>query len=445
MSLLLTWYGDDFTGSGAVMETLEKGGVPSVLFLQVPDAALLARFAGRRAVGVAGDARSRDPAWMAAHLPGIFAALRGLGAPLLHYKLCSTFDSAPHVGSIGKAAELGLVGPEDWTPMVVAAPQIGRWQAFGNLFARAPDGVTRLDRHPTMAHHPVTPMHEADVRRHLALQTDLPIGLVDLVALQAGQADEALAAARAAGARIVAFDVLDQQTLAEAGRVIWQAATARPLFALGSQGLEDALIAHWNAGKAPPPALPPVGAAGSIAVVSGSCSPDTARQIAAAEAAGFAPIRLDAALVADAGAFAAACQAAGDAALASLSQGQSPILFTALGPTDASLAAVAEVRARAGLTAVEATARLSRGLGGILRRLVDQAGVTRAVIAGGDTSSHATAELGVVALTTAGSVAPSVPLMLAHGADAARPPLELVLKGGQMGRVDLFATIRDGA
>ena len=41
MSLLLTWYGDDFTGSGAVMETLEKGGVPSVLFLQVPDAALL--------------------------------------------------------------------------------------------------------------------------------------------------------------------------------------------------------------------------------------------------------------------------------------------------------------------------------------------------------------------------------------------------------------------
>ena len=105
---LVAWYGDDFTGCGAVMETLEKGGVPSVLFLQVPDAALLARFAGRRAVGVAGDARSRDPAWMAAHLPGIFAALRGLGAPLLHYKLCSTFDSAPHVGSIGKAAELGI-------------------------------------------------------------------------------------------------------------------------------------------------------------------------------------------------------------------------------------------------------------------------------------------------------------------------------------------------
>jgi uncharacterized protein YgbK (DUF1537 family) len=50
----------------------------------------------------------------------------------------------------------------------------------------------------------------------------------------------------------------------------------------------------------------------------------------------------------------------------------------------------------------------------------------------------------VVALTVAGSVAPSVPLMLAHGAEAAEAPLELVLKGGQMGRTDLFATIRDG-
>ena len=105
---------------------------------------------------------------------------------------------------------------------------------------------------------------------------------------------------------------------------------------------------------------------------------------------------------------------------------------------------MAEARARAGLTSVEATARLSRGLGAILRRLVQEAGLRRAVVAGGDTSSHATAELGVVALTVAGSVAPSVPLMLAHGAKAAEAPLELVLKGGQMGRTDLFATIRDG-
>ncbi|MEY4695911.1 MAG: hypothetical protein RIT14_339, partial [Pseudomonadota bacterium] len=243
--LLLTWYGDDFTGSGAVLEALEFAGLPAVLFLGVPDAGLLARFAGRRAVGIAGDARSRSPEWMAAELPGIFAALRAMGGRILHYKLCSTFDSAPHVGSIGKAAEIGLDLMGGWAPMVVAAPKIGRWQIFGTLFARAPDGVARLDRHPTMAHHPTTPMTEADLRRHLAGQTDLPQGLVDVLALTGGGTDAALAAELDRGARIVGFDVLDQATLAEAGRVIWQAAKARPLFALGSQGLEEALIAHF--------------------------------------------------------------------------------------------------------------------------------------------------------------------------------------------------------
>ena len=71
------------------------------------------------------------------------------------------------------------------------------------------------------------------------------------------------------------------------------------------------------------------------------------------------------------------------------------------------------------------------------------AALTRAAIAGGDTSSHATAELGCVALTAQAAIAPSVPLMTAHFADG-RAPLELVLKGGQMGDAGLFAMIRDG-
>jgi len=36
--LLLTWYGDDFTGSTDVMEALTLGGVPAVLFLEPPTA-----------------------------------------------------------------------------------------------------------------------------------------------------------------------------------------------------------------------------------------------------------------------------------------------------------------------------------------------------------------------------------------------------------------------
>src|SRR5918997_4950422 len=131
--LLLTYYGDDYTGSSAVMEVMTFAGLPTVMFLDVPTPARLAAFQGYRAVGVAGISRSQSPAWMDEHLPPIFHALQGLGAPIAHYKICSTFDSAPHVGSIGKAIDLAapILGGA-WHPLVVATIDMGRFQAFGN-------------------------------------------------------------------------------------------------------------------------------------------------------------------------------------------------------------------------------------------------------------------------------------------------------------------------
>ena len=104
-------------------------------------------------------------------LPPVFRALEELKAPVTHYKICSTLDSSPTVGSIGRAIDLAapILGSGRWRPVgavIVGAPPIGRYQAFGNLFAVAADGVRyRLDRHPGMRRHPVTPMDESDVAR----------------------------------------------------------------------------------------------------------------------------------------------------------------------------------------------------------------------------------------------------------------------------------------
>jgi len=441
-SPLIAWYGDDFTGSASVMEVLEFGGVPSVLFLDPPSAELLSRFPGCRAIGIAGDARSRSPEWMTQHLPPIYAALRTTGARLLHYKLCSTFDSAPEVGSIGRAAELGI---GDWTPLVVASPRIGRYQAFGTLFAVASGAVVRLDRHPTMSVHPVTPMDEADVRLHLARQTGLPVGLVDLRALGAGQGEAALRAERAAGKRIIAFDVVDDATLSATGKILWDEALKAPLFALGSQGLEDALLAHWVACGHVPPDAPVALPVAQIAVVSGSCSPDTARQIAVAQAKGFTALRMDAACAVSPALWQAECTRVRDAALSAMSQGQSAVVFTASGPDDPALAAVAEAARRAGQSLGAVNEEIGTGLGQVLAQLAAITRVPRLVIAGGDTSGRAIRGLGLVALTAKATVAPAVPLLLGHAADPNVPPVELVLKGGQMGAPDLFVTIRDGA
>ncbi|MEZ5846987.1 MAG: four-carbon acid sugar kinase family protein [Geminicoccaceae bacterium] len=113
--------------------------------------------AGYRGIGIAGIARSQTPQWMRENLPPVYAALASTGAPILHYKTCSTLDLAPHVGSIGTAIEIALeILQTGWIPSV-AAPAIRRFQAFGNLFAGYGDGIHRLDRHPVMSRHPVTP------------------------------------------------------------------------------------------------------------------------------------------------------------------------------------------------------------------------------------------------------------------------------------------------
>ena len=88
--LLLTYYGDDFTGSTDALEALSRGGVPTVLFMEPPTPQLLEeRFPGARAVGLAGVSRTMTPPEMDEVLPHAFAALRALGAP---QKLTSRFS-----------------------------------------------------------------------------------------------------------------------------------------------------------------------------------------------------------------------------------------------------------------------------------------------------------------------------------------------------------------
>lgn len=411
--LLLTFYGDDFTGSTDALESLACYGVPAVLFFDPPTDAEIARFPGVRAIGVAGESRSRSPEWMSQQLPGIFARLRELGAGVCHYKVCSTFDSSPHTGSIGRAIEIGReVFGTACAPVVVAAPHLGRYVLFGNLFAAYAAGggvVHRIDRHPTMSCHPVTPMDEADLRLHLQRQTTLKIGLIDVRALQAGHAEVP------AGAEITIFDGLDESTLLETGRLLWNTRPPQGWFAAGSSGLTQALVRYWrasgmigDAGGMPKPK--PVD---RIVVVSGSCSPVTAGQIRWAKANGFATFRFDAA----------------EGAQAALDRGHSVVLYTALGSDDRMPSPGGEA--------------LGRSLGRELRKLLDQSGVRRAIVAGGDSSSHAMRELGINALTVAAQLSPGAPLCRAHVPGNQLDGLELVLKGGQMGPENFFELVRN--
>lgn len=298
---LIAFYGDDFTGSTDALECLAAAGLRAVLFTDVPSPALLARFEGLEAIGIAGNTRSLTPEEMEEVVPGALDGLRRTGAAILHYKVCSTFDSSPTIGSLGRVMDIAKrVLGGGTIPIVVGAPKLGRYSFFGTLFARHNvDGtVHRIDRHPTMSVHPTTPMREADMRRHIAAQTAQTIGLLPAPSISPSEdvAVAALDAALTSASDALLIDIADEGAEARVGALLERmAARAAPIFVVGSSGVEYALVADWRA-KGRLPALAPATTAepvDRVFVVSGSCSPVTGAQIAAALASGFAEVALD--------------------------------------------------------------------------------------------------------------------------------------------------------
>lgn len=417
----LAYYGDDFTGSTDVLESLAAAGIDTELFV---DAAIRGP---ARAVGLAGLSRTFTPAEMDDRLPAALATLAAGEPRFLHYKVCSTFDSSPAVGSIGRAIEIGRrVAPGRWTPVVVAAPHLGRWCAFGNLFARSglDSPAYRLDRHPTMSRHPVTPMDEADLRLVLARQTSLPITLIELPTVQQG-GDAVLLAVERAPEGIVLFDATTAADLATIGHTLdsLQRSQGGPLFVAGSSGVEAALVAAGALGPTPaadareePMSVPP----GPLLVISGSRSPVTARQTQMAIQAGFADVPL-VATTAD-----GAHDAAFESATTAHRAGRSVVL-----------------RPDAGDWSALAGTALGRLLGRIAGRILDAVPFRRVVVAGGDTSGVVARGLGISSLRFIAPLAPGAPWCRVTSTRPAIDGAAFAFKGGQVGRDELLIAARD--
>ncbi len=201
-------------------------------------------------------------------------------------------------------------------------------------------------------------------------------------------------------------------------------------FTVSSSGLQYALTAYWRAiGRIGEPDAP-LGAetVDRVAVISGSCSPETEASIRWALDNGFVGIRLDVRELAEGrgeDALSAALKAAGE--------GRGVVVYTALGPEDESfVSADADFQNKLG-------ARLGR----LARDILLQSGVRRAIVCGGDTSSRVGRELDAYALTATCPMAPGSPLCRLWS-DGPIDGLEIVLKGGQRGGPRFFEEVRRG-
>ncbi len=452
---LLAFYGDDFTGSTDALESAAKAGAKAVLFMEPPDAAALARHPGIQVVGVAGSTRSLGPDELEAELRPALTTLRSLGPRHIHYKVCSTFDSSPSIGSIGRATDVGSsVCGGQFVPLLVGAPHLGRYCVFGNLFARMGTGaegrIYRLDRHPSMSRHPVTPMDEADLRLHLAQQTRKRIGLFDIlnIELPPEARRASLRAVAKEGFDVILFDILGEEQLAPIGALIDGCAEkGAPFFSVGSSAIEAALGAEWRTQGLlnPRDGWDEPKAPGPVLVVSGSCSPVTESQITRALGHGFSEVALDAAALADGQDPEPQLKRIEAEAARYLRSGRGVIVHTCRGASDPRLASGAEAFRRRGGKDADSRTKTSRVLGAALGRIascaVSSAVVRRVVVAGGDTSTNAAKGMGNAALEHIAPIVAGAPLCLARAPGSAADGIEVIFKGGQVGGEDFFERV----
>jgi 3-oxoisoapionate kinase len=456
-NLKLAFYGDDFTGSTDALESLSRAGIRTILFLDNPTPEKIDRFGTLDAVGMAGMTRAMIPEEMEITLSHAFSVLQKLEPRHIHYKICSTFDSSPEIGNIGTAIETGTrIFQNEFTPVLVAAPNLGRYSAFGNLFARmgigSQDAIFRLDRHPSMRSHPITPASESDLRLHLSQQTNRPIGLVDLVDLSRPTSEilAKLNAEIAEERKIIFFDAMYEHQMITIGEVLDQKAGERPpLFSVGLSGIGKALGDYWAKQKIfyPRNQWEQLSESKPMLVLSGSVSPITAMQIAWAVKNGFEEIEVDAQLMEreDLQIFIAEYQ---NRIRSSLRKGISVILHTSKGPNDPRIQIIKSIFGEKGLDVQAMRTQIAKIFGKVLgqsaRSALEQVPVKRLVIAGGDTSSFVARELGIEAVEMIAPLYPGAPLCRAYAPGSPVNGIEVNLKGGQVGDETYFGALQIG-
>jgi uncharacterized protein YgbK (DUF1537 family) len=399
---------DDFTGASDIANTLARGGMSTVQFLGLPNAAAPASC---EAGVVALKTRSIASAAAVAQSLSALDWLEAQGCRQFVFKICSTFDSTPE-GNIGPVAEalaerLGAMG----VPVCPAFPATGRTVYRGHLFVG-----DRLLSESGMEKHPLNPMTDPDLRRWLGRQTRGRVGLVGRQP-DAGALRDRLAAAAAAGDRLVIVDAIADDDL----RLLGEAASDTRLL-VGGSGIALGLPRNFRAaGHASAAASAFIPASGPGAILSGSCSQATNAQVA--EHAKRHPVHaIDIERVMD--------RSFGATDLVPFfleHRGEAPLACTTA--DDGTVAALQRRYGR------EELARNLDNLFASTAYLLKSHGFDRLVIAGGETSGAVVAALGLKALAIGPEIDPGVPALSA----LAGRPMALALKSGNFGGIDFFA------
>ncbi|ADZ90860.1 type III effector Hrp-dependent outer domain protein [Marinomonas mediterranea MMB-1] len=437
----LAFYGDDFTGSTDVLESLSLRGKKTVLWLRIPTSDELSHFDDYDCIGLAGISRSKSPEWMSAELPEIFQFLRSVQPKYVHYKVCSTFDSSPQKGNLSKAAKIGIeILSPSWTSVIVGTPKIKRYVCFGNLFADFKGTSYRIDEHPVMGCHPATPMTEANLIKHINTLDKLDCVSMPLTQYHTDLAKPTLQR-HIDEKKVVVFDSYDEDSHAYVGELINTFSQEGLHFTVSSSGFEDALYYHQPISQ-----TKQVEKANTILALSGSCSSTTSTQIREAVEFGFYAIPLDLEQ--------ACCPIQRQTYLEEvtlhclnlIANNQSPIVYSSLEESQQSASLDGSLNDQQPTSAKpeQFDRLLGEFLGELALKVFQTGRVKRLAVAGGDTSGYCIQSLGLDAMTFIAPYCPGVPLCKGHSSNPDIDGIEVALKGGQMGDKGFFCGLLTG-
>jgi uncharacterized protein YgbK (DUF1537 family) len=405
---------DDFTGATDLANNLVRAGFRVVQCIGVPDGPLAA---DADAVVVALKSRTIPPDDAIAQSLAAMAWLRGQGAQQIYFKYCSTFDSTAK-GNIGPVTEalMDALGA-DFSITTPAFPDNQRTVFKGHLFV----GEVLLNE-SGMQNHPLTPMTDANLVRVMQAQCRRKVGLLPhaVVALGADAIRAEIDRLTQRGIGIAVVDAISNADLVRLGPAL----KGMPLLGAGSGvaiGLgQNFALSHVGAANALPPAR------GLQAVIAGSCSLATNRQVADFAARGFPALALDPLRIA-----AGVDVAAEVLAWAAPRLPAGPVLVYSTADASAVKATQGTLGVEHAGALVEATlARIAIGLVGL--------GVRQLLVAGGETSGACVQALEVRQMKIGPQIDPGVPWCHAHSTLAGTDGLHLSLKSGNFGTDDFF-------
>ncbi|CNI69644.1 putative pyridoxine biosynthesis protein (probably from glycolaldehide) [Yersinia massiliensis] len=410
---------DDFTGATDIASFLVNNGMATIQFNGIPETLPQVE---AQALVVSLKSRSCPVDQAVSQSLAALQWLQQQGCTQFYFKYCSTFDSTSQ-GNIGPVIDalLAALG-EQHTVISPALPVNGRTVYQGYLFV-----MDQLLAESGMKNHPVTPMKDSNLLRLIEAQASGRAGLVPTSVMDQGAeaVSQQLQQLFHQGVSYGVLDCLNEQHLLTQGRALHNMKLVT-----GGSGLALGLARHWAASSAQTTSATeagyPQGQQG--VVLSGSCSAMTNQQVAVYQQKAPAKAIDIAQCMGSDEQRAAYAQQLSQWVQSHHTQTLAPLIYATAQPD-----VLHRIQQQYGMAAA------SQGIEQLFALLavhLQQAGYTRFIVAGGETSGVVCQALAIDAFHIGPSISPGVPWVKSISPHA---PISLALKSGNFGDEDFFA------